>query len=73
VDSLLSRGSSASTTSKEISDYNKADAILWRNMVTLPLYQVPQFYDWSNNLKGVLPNTSSSGVTWNAEDWRISS
>ena len=26
-------------------------------MVTLPLYQKPQFWAWSNNLKGVLPNT----------------
>ena len=58
---------------QEITDYNKADAILWQNMVTLPLYQKPQFWAWSNNLKGVLPNTSSVGVTWNAEDWSISS
>ena len=69
----MRQGSAAASTSKEISDYNKADAILWRTMVTLPLYQAPQFFDWSNNLKGVLPNTSSTGVTWNAEDWSISS
>ena len=48
-------------------------SILWHNMVTLPLYQKPQFFAWSNNLKGVLPNTSSVGVTWNAEDWSIGS
>ena len=42
-------------------------------MVTLPLYQTPQFFDWSNNLKGVVPNTSNVGVTWNAEDWSLSS
>jgi peptide/nickel transport system substrate-binding protein len=73
VDAFMSRGSAAPSASTEINDYNKADAILWRNMVTLPLYQTPQFYDWSNNLRGVLPNTSSVGVTWNAEDWTISS
>jgi peptide/nickel transport system substrate-binding protein len=72
VDSLMASGSAASSTSAEISDYNKADAILWQNMVTLPLYQKPQFWAWSNTLKGVLPNTSSVGVTWNAEDWSIS-
>ena len=65
----MAAGSSAPSTSQEINDYNKADAILWQNMVTLPLYQKPQFFAWSNNLKGVLPNTSSVGVTWNAEDW----
>jgi peptide/nickel transport system substrate-binding protein len=73
VDSLMSQGSGASSTTAETIDYNKADALLWRNMVTLPLYQPPQFYDWSNNLRGVLPNTSSVGVTWNAEDWSIGS
>lgn len=73
VDALMNQGSSAPTESKEVSDFNEADAILWQDMVTLPLYQSPVFWDWSNNLKGVLPNTSSTGVTWNAEDWTISS
>jgi peptide/nickel transport system substrate-binding protein len=72
VDSLMASGSAAPSTSQEITDYNKADAILWQNMVTLPLYQKPQFFAWSNTLKGVLPNTSSVGVTWNAENWTIS-
>ena len=40
-------------------------------MVTLPLYQKPQFFAWTNNLKGVVPNTSEVGVTWNAEDWHL--
>jgi peptide/nickel transport system substrate-binding protein len=73
VDSLMASGSAASSTSQEITDYNKADAILWQNMVTLPLYQKPQFWAWSNNLKGVVPNTSSVGVTWNAENWSLGS
>ena len=71
VDQLMKDGARAPSTSKENTDYNKADAILWHNMVTLPLYQKPQFWAWSNNLKGVVPNTSSVGVTWNAENWSI--
>src|SRR5580693_8713296 len=43
VDQLMASGSSAPSASKEINDYNSADAILWQNMVTLPLYQKPQF------------------------------
>jgi peptide/nickel transport system substrate-binding protein len=73
VDQLLAAGSAAPSASKEISDFNSADAVLWQNMVTLPLYQKPQFFAWSNNLKGVLPNTSSVGVTWNAENWTMGS
>ena len=57
----------------EYTGFNKADSILWQTMVTLPLYQKPQFWAWSNTLKGVLPNTSNVGVTWNAENWSISS
>ena len=73
VDQLMASGSSAPSQSQENEDYNKADAILWQNMVTLPLYQTPQFFVWIEHLKGVLPNTSSVGVTWNAEDWSLSS
>lgn len=73
VDQFMASGSTASTTSAEIGDYNHADAILWHDMVSLPLYQTPQFFAWSNNLKGVLPNTSNNGVTWNAEKWSVTS
>jgi peptide/nickel transport system substrate-binding protein len=73
TDKLMASGSAAPSQAQELEDYNKADATLWQNMVTLPLYQQPVFWAWSNNLKGVLPNTSSVGVTWNAEDWSLSS
>jgi peptide/nickel transport system substrate-binding protein len=73
TDKLMASGSAAPSAAQETEDYNKADATLWQNMVTLPLYQQPVFWAWSNSLKGVVPNTSSVGVTWNAEDWSISS
>ena len=38
-------------------------------MVTLPLFQQPQLIGWSTKLADVVPNTSSVGVTWNAQDW----
>ncbi len=71
ADSLMAAGNSASSASQESTDFNNADAILWKDMDTLPLYQKPQFWAWSNNLKGVLPNTSSVGVTWNAQNWTV--
>ena len=73
VDGLMKSGASAPSTSTEATDFNKADTIIWHDMVTLPLYQKPQFWAWSNKLKNVVPNTSSVGVTWNAQDWTISS
>ncbi len=71
ADNLMATGSAAPSASQETTDYNKADAILWHDMATLPLYQKPQFWAWSNNLKNVLPNTASVGVTWNAENWTL--
>jgi peptide/nickel transport system substrate-binding protein len=71
TDQLMKSGASASSTSLETTDYNKADTILWQDMVTLPLYQKPQFWAWTSNLKNVQPNTSSLGITWNAENWTI--
>jgi peptide/nickel transport system substrate-binding protein len=72
VDALLKNGASAPSQSAENTSFNEADAILWQNMVTLPLYQKPLYWAWSGNLKGVLPNASNLGVTWNANNWSIS-
>ena len=48
-------------------DYNAADKQLWADMVTLPLYQKPQFYAWTNTYGNIVPNASSTGVPWNAQ------
>jgi peptide/nickel transport system substrate-binding protein len=72
VDTLLKNGASAPSLSSENTQFNEADSVLWHNMVTLPLYQKPQYWAWNSNLKGVVPNTSNVGVTWNANTWSIS-
>ncbi len=71
TDNLMAAGSAAPTPTQETSDYNKADAILWKDMATLPLYQKPQFWAWNNGLKNVKPNTASVGITWNANLWTV--
>ncbi|HVC26319.1 MAG TPA: ABC transporter family substrate-binding protein, partial [Acidimicrobiales bacterium] len=55
VTALEQAGSTATHPAAEIADYNKADALLWKNMVTLPLYQKPQYFAWTNKLSDVLP------------------
>ena len=71
VDNFMKTGASAPSSSLETQDFNKADTVLWQNIVTLPLYQKPQYWAWSSKLHGVQPNISSLGVTWNAENWSI--
>ena len=48
VDKLMAEGSPASSPTQEAADYNAADKILWQDMATLPLYQKPQYFAWSN-------------------------
>jgi len=69
VDALLSQASATINTTKAAALYNQVDTILWKDMVTLPLFQAPQLFGWSTKLGNVIPNTSSVGIPWNAEDW----
>lgn len=71
VDKLLADGASATTASQETNDFNQADKILWSDMATLPLYQKPQFFAWNSSYGNVIPNTSDTGVPWNANLWGL--
>jgi peptide/nickel transport system substrate-binding protein len=51
--------------------YNQADAVMWKDGATLPLYEQPQEYVYSNKFGNILPNASNSGLTWNAFDWGL--
>jgi peptide/nickel transport system substrate-binding protein len=62
-------GAAATSSTQEIADYNAADKQLWADMVTLPLYQKPQFYAWTDTYGNVVPNASSTGVPWNSNLW----
>jgi peptide/nickel transport system substrate-binding protein len=71
VDSLLNQAASTLDPTKAASLYNQVDGILWKDMVTLPLFQQPQLYTWNSNYGNVLPNPSNNGLTWNAQTWGL--
>ena len=71
VDQLMANGSAATSTSQEVNDFNQADKILWQDMVTLPLYQSPEYFAWNSTYGNVIPNTSLLGITWNANLWGV--
>jgi len=52
--------------------YNQIDGLLWKDMATLPLFQQPQLFGWSSKYGNIVPNTSSVGVPWNANQWGVS-
>lgn len=69
VDSDLFKGAASVSAATERADYAAADKILAANVVTLPLYQRPEFFAWNPALQNVTTNASSAGATWNAQTW----
>ena len=71
VDALLAQAATTLDPAKAASLYNQVDALLWKDMVTLPLFQQPQLNTWTSTFANVLPNASSVGLTWNAQTWGV--
>ena len=71
VDKLLATAAATLDPAKAATLYNQADAILWKDMVTLPLFQQPQLNTWTSSYGNVLPNASNAGLTWNAQTWGL--
>jgi peptide/nickel transport system substrate-binding protein len=71
VDNLFNQAVSTVNQAQAANLYNQIDTILWKDMVTLPLFQSPQLYSWSNAYGNVIPNPSLIGVPWNAQVWGL--
>ena len=71
VDSLLNQAATTLDPTKAAALYNQVDSILWKDMVTLPLFQQPQLNTWTSSYANVLPNPASTGLTWNAQTWGL--
>jgi peptide/nickel transport system substrate-binding protein len=71
VDKDLAAGATSLSPTTEAADFNNADKILWSDMATLPLYQKPQFFAFSDTYGNIIPNTSETGITWNGQDWGV--
>ncbi|HKN63658.1 MAG TPA: ABC transporter family substrate-binding protein [Gaiellaceae bacterium] len=71
VDALFNQALTTVDTTKAAALYNKVDALLWKDMATLPLFQQPQLFGWSSKYGNIFPNTSSTGIPWNASQWGV--
>jgi peptide/nickel transport system substrate-binding protein len=71
VDKLLSDGAQAASPSAEQSDFQQADQLLWKDVVTLPLFQQVELTAWSNKYANIEPNPSNAGIPWNAQTWGV--
>jgi peptide/nickel transport system substrate-binding protein len=71
VDSLFVKALATLNPTAAAAIYNQIDTILWQDMVTLPLFQQPQLYTWSNTYGNISPNASNVGIPWNAQKWGL--
>jgi peptide/nickel transport system substrate-binding protein len=53
--------------------YNRADTLLWDEMVSLPLFVEPTVLVWSRTIGGVTPMPRSTSLLWFAQYWAIRS
>jgi peptide/nickel transport system substrate-binding protein len=70
-DKLLNQAASTIDPTQAAALYNQADAVLWKDAVTLPLFQQPQLTTWDTKWGNIQPNPSNYGLPWNAQDWGL--
>jgi peptide/nickel transport system substrate-binding protein len=70
-DKLLNQAATTVDPAAAATIYNQADAVLWKDAATLPLFEQPQLYTWNSKWGNVLVNASNLGLTWNAQDWGL--
>ena len=51
--------------------YDQADAMLWQDMVSLPLYVEPTMLVWSRTIGGVSTTPRSNSLLWSAQLWAV--
>ncbi|MBO0801503.1 MAG: ABC transporter family substrate-binding protein [Nocardiopsaceae bacterium] len=73
LDKLFVEANSTLDPAKSANLYNQADAVLWKDMVTLPLFEQPNLYSWSSTYGNLVPNPTEWGIPWNAYDWGLKS
>lgn len=72
VDSLISQADVALDHTQQASLYNQVDAILWQDMVTLPLFQKPTLLVFQTKYQNLVNNITNEGPTYNAGQWALS-
>jgi peptide/nickel transport system substrate-binding protein len=71
LDDILFAGAGELDSGKQVGDYIQADKILWDNLWSLPLHQVPTFLAARNTLLNVHANPSGESPFWNSETWAL--
>lgn len=71
VGSLLDKASGELNAVSAAADYNQVDGLLWKDMVTLPLYQEPTFIAFNNHYGNIEANPGPSTPFADADTWGL--
>jgi peptide/nickel transport system substrate-binding protein len=66
---LLEASNSELDPAKRVLDFQQADALMAKDVPTIPLYQRPNPLIYKSDLLGMLNNPSLTGFSWNMEAW----
>jgi peptide/nickel transport system substrate-binding protein len=71
VDTLFDQALATIDPTTAASLYNQADTLMWKDMVTLPLFGNPDVWGWTSTYGNIIPNVSNVGIPWNANQWGV--
>lgn len=71
VDALLDQLAVAPSLGEQLAPTTELETILWADLPTLPLHQVPVVSAALDRLPSVVANPSSAGIAWNVDRWAL--
>jgi peptide/nickel transport system substrate-binding protein len=71
VDALIGLAGIELDRARQASLYNQADAILWKDMVTLPLFQKPTLLVYQSRYRNLVNNITTEGPVSTMERWGL--
>lgn len=71
VDTLLEKAAEELNPVDAAPLYTEVDAVLWKDMVALPLCAQPSVLAWSGRTAGVSANLIGPSLLWSAQSWSL--
>jgi|GEM_PF-5875539 len=71
ISTLLMQGSQQLNTPLSIADYNSADTLIWDNLPTLPLFQLPEELIVREGIANVSYGSGNTTFGWDMTNWGI--
>ena len=68
-DALGRQATSALDPTEQTRIANEMDAVLWRDLPMIPLFQRPDLAAYEASITGIEPNGTRDGILWNAAAW----